>query len=359
MKKHALSAMLFILFLSTALVACSKNEPVQADTKGQAAGTSNPPAEVKPITLSVGLLKLAGGVPLYLASEKGFFKEEGITVDYKWFDSSNAVNVAVASNNVDVGAAGFTADLYNMVAAGQKVSIVADKGKEEKGYQLSALLVHKDSPIKTIEDLKGKKIGLTTIGSSNHYMSIRILEKHGMTVKDAELVPMNTTRGQMEALKGKNVDAIILNTSNITVALKEGYARVLANVADEMTYQSTGTFISPKFAENKDAAVRFLRAYVKGMRYYHDAVLMRKDGQLVKGQNYDEVVKIVAKYTEQPEDIIRESFPYMDRDGKLMVDDIQTQIDWYTKEKLMPKPLQVKDIVNTELLDEALKTLKN
>lgn len=89
--------------------------------------------------------------------KKVFFKEEGITVDYKWFDSSNAVNVAVASNNVDVGAAGFTADLYNMVAAGQKVSIVADKGKEEKGYQLSALLVHKDSPIKTIEDLKGKK----------------------------------------------------------------------------------------------------------------------------------------------------------------------------------------------------------
>lgn len=359
MKKFSISAMLFILFLCTALVGCSNNETEKAKTTGTATGASNPSAETKPVTLSVGLLKLAGGVPLYIASEKGFFKEEGITVEYKWFDSSNAVNVAVASNNVDVGAAGFTADLYNMVAAGQKVSIVADKGKEEKGYQLSALLVHKDSPIKSIEDLKGKKIGLTTIGSSNHYMSVRILEKHGMSAKDVELVPMNTTRGQMEALKGKNVDAIILNTSNITVALKDGYAKILANVADEMTYQSTGTFISPKLAENKETAVRFLRAYVKGMRYYYDAVLTRKDGQLVKGQNYDEVVKIVVKYTEQPEDIIKESFPYMDRDGKLQSDDIQTQIDWYSKEKLMPKPLQVKDIVNTDLLDEALKTLKN
>jgi NitT/TauT family transport system substrate-binding protein len=356
MKKYFISALTVILLFTVVLVGCGKSSEVKETAPEQ--GKSGPSAE-QPITVTLGMLKLAGSTPFFIASEKGFFKEEGINVEYKWFDSSNAVNVAVASNNVNVGTAGFTADLYNMVAAGQKVSIIADKGREEKGYQLSAVVVHKDSSIKSIEDLKGKKIGLTTLGSSNHYMTGRLLEKHGMTVKDVELVPLNTTRNQMEALKGKNVDAVILNANNIVNTVKEGYGRVLVNVADEMPYQSVGTFISPKFAENKDAVVRFLRAYIKGARYYYDAVLTKKDGQPVKGQNYDEVVKIAAKYTEQPEDIIKDSFPFVDPNGKLLVDDIKTQIDWYTKEKLMNKPLDVKDIVNTEYLEEALKTLKN
>ncbi len=171
------------------------------------------------------------------------------------------------------------------------MSIVADKGKEEKGYQLSAVVIHKDSPITKIEDLKGKKVGVTSIGSAGHYMIGNILEKHGMSLKDIELISMNSTRAQMESLKGKNVDAVMLLSSNIAITLKEGYGKVLANVADEMSYQSTAILTSPKFTADKDVAERFMRAYIKGTRYYHDAVLTKKDGQLVKGQNYDEVVK--------------------------------------------------------------------
>lgn len=355
MKKRSVSVLIAILSLAVVLFGCGTSPDANKKSSEQPKSGS---ADVKPVTVTIGMLKLAGSTPFFIASEKGYFKEEGINVEYKWFDSSNAVNVAVASNNVNAGAAGFTADLYNMVAAGQRVSIVADKGREEKGYQLSAMLIHKDSSIKSIQDLKGKKIGLTTLGSSNHYMTGRLLEKYGMTLKDVELVPLNTTRNQMEALKGKNVDAVILNSNNITNTIKDGYGKILVNIADEMPYQSVGTFISPKFSENKDEVVRFLRAYIKGARYYYDAVLTQKDGKLVKGQNYDEVVKIAAKYTEQPEEVIKESMPFVDPNGKMLVDDIKTQIDWYTKEKLMSKPLDIKELVNTSFLEEAIKTLK-
>jgi NitT/TauT family transport system substrate-binding protein len=47
----------------------------------------------------------------------------------------------------------------------------------------------------------------------------------------------------------------------------------------------------------------------------------------------------------------------MDRDGKLLADDIKTQVDWYAKEKLIDKAIDTKEIVNTALLDEALKQL--
>ncbi|WP_243633270.1 hypothetical protein [Paenibacillus xerothermodurans] len=75
------------------------------------------------------------------------------------------------------------------------------------------------------------------------------------------------------------------------------------------------------------------------------------------GANYDEVVKIVAKYTGQPEENVKQGLPYMDRDGKLLAGDIKTQIDWYAKEKLVEKAIGPKEIVNTELLDEAIQKL--
>jgi len=346
MKKNIFSLLASLLILSVVLAGCGGSEEV----------SESKPTKDKVDKVSVALLKLAGGAPLFIASEKGFFEEENIEVEYEWFDASNPVNVAVASNKVDVGAAGLTADLYNMVAAGQKVSIIADKGKEVKGYPpVTAVMIHKDSPIQSIEDLKGKKVGVTTIGSAGHYSIGKILENHNMSLKDIELVPMNTTAALMEALKGEQLDSVLLNSSNIKIVENEGYGKMLVSVADEMNYQSTALFASPEFIKNKDVVVRFLRAYAKGTQYYHDAILTKEGDKLVKGENYDEVVQITAKYTGNPEEIITNSFPYIEADGTLTVDDIETQIKWYTKEKLLNKELNVDDIVNTEFLDEALK----
>jgi NitT/TauT family transport system substrate-binding protein len=122
-----------------------------------------------------------------------------------------------------------------------------------------------------------------------------------------------------------------------------------------MDYQTSGVFYSPKFAENKDAAVRFLKAYAKATRYYYDAVLTTKDGKVVPGENYDEVVNIIAKYVDQDPELVKKGLPYMDPDGKLLAKDIQTQIDWYAKEKLIDKAIDAKEIVNSKLLEEALK----
>src|SRR5690606_41729538 len=79
--------------------------------------------------------------------------------------------------------------------------------------------------------------------------------------------------------------------------------------AGEIPYQVTGVFVSDRFRQNRDLAVRFLRAYVRGVRYYYDAVLTNPPGP-----NYDEVLAIVAKYTEQTPDVIAKSLSYIDRD---------------------------------------------
>jgi NitT/TauT family transport system substrate-binding protein len=339
------------MVLATVLVGCEKTEEVNGSGEKSAKGE---PAKKEEISLALAT-KYSSNSGLYIALEKGFFNEENLEVNIKSFESSNAVNVAVASGSVDIGGAGLTADLYNVIASGQKIVIAADKGREQKGYLFSAVVVNHDSPIQSIEDLKGKKAGVTTIGSTLHYNLGRILENHGMTTNDVQWVPMNSSRGVIEALRSKNVDVAVLNEPNVTAAVKQGYGKVIAWVADEIDFQSSGIFFSPKFASNTDAAVRFLKAYVKGARYYYDAVLTQKDGKPVKGQNYDEVVKIIAKYTDQPEEIITESLSFIDPDGKLNVANIQAQIDWYAKEKLIAKKIETAGIVNTELLDQALK----
>lgn len=354
MQKSLKLALGSFLALSLALAGC-----------GQSGGNATPPqteqgqegAAADPIALDIGMLKLTSSAPLFIGIEKGFFAEEGIEANATWFDAAQPIAVATASGSVDVGATGITASLYNMVAGGQKLVIVADKGREQAGYSSSALLFPSDSPLNSIEDLKGKKVGITQTGSTYHYMAGRLLENHGLTLQDIELIPLNNIKGLMEALKSKQVDAVLLNEPNISTVVEEGYGKVVAQIGDEMDYQTSGIFFSPALAENKDAAQRFLRAYIKSSRYYYDAVLNKENGEVVPGENYEEVVNIIAQYTDQEPNMIKKGMPYMDRDGKLLESDIKTQVEWYAKEKLIDQVIDTTEIVNTQLLEDALQSL--
>ena len=354
MKKTVKLALGSFLALSLALAGCGQSggdNAAQPQTEGQEG------AAAEAIALDIGMLKLTSSAPLFIGIEKGYFAEEGIEAKATWFDAAQPIAVATASGSVDVGATGITASLYNMVAGGQKLVIVADKGREQAGYSSSALLFPSDSPLKSIEELKGKKVGITQTGSTYHYMAGKLLEKHGLSLQDIELIPLNNIKGLMEALRSKQVDAVLLNEPNISTVVEEGYGKVVAQVGDEMEYQTSGIFFSPELAENKDAAERFLRAYIKSTRYYYDAVLNKVDGKVVPGENYEEVVNIIAKYTDQEPDMIKKGLPYMDRDGKLLESDIQTQVDWYAKEKLIDQAIDASEIVNTQLLEDALQSL--
>lgn len=354
MKRKGLLAFISLFVLTLVLAACGGN----GDEEKQAGTDTVKEDNTETVSVDIGMLKLTSSAPLFIAIEKGFFEEEGIDANEVWFDAAQPIAVATTSGDVDVGATGITASLYNMVAGGEELLIVADKGREQKGYSSTAFLVPNDSDVEKIEELKGKRIGITQTGSTYHYMAGRVLEEHGLSVKDVELVPLNSIPGLMESLESKQVDAVLLNEPNISVAVDEGYGKVITQIGDEIDYQTSGIFFSKKFAENEDAAKRFLKAYIRATNYYYDAVLVKEGDEVVPGENYDEVIEIIAKYTDQEPDLIKKGLPYMDRDGKLLASDIQTQVDWYAKENLIDEAIDVNDIVNTELLEEALQSLE-
>ena len=317
-----------------------------------------PQKKAEPQKVSIGLLRLTSSAPLFIGIEKGFFKDEGIDLQVEWFDAAHPIAVATASNKVDVGATGITASLYNMIASGQKLTIVADKGREEKGYPSSSLVVRKalfDEGVTKLEDLKGKKIGITQKGSTFQYMIGRMLEAKGMTVDDVEIVPLGKLGSIMASLEGNQIDAAILNEPNPTKAEKAGYGKVILPVADVIEYQTSGIFYSPEMNKNQELGTKFMKAYIKSCNYYYDAVLVKKDGKEAPGKNYEEVIQIIAKYTNMPVEDIKLGIPYIDRDGKLLASDIDTQIKWYSKHKLLEKPVESKDAVNMSFFENALK----
>ncbi|MBI3634928.1 MAG: ABC transporter substrate-binding protein, partial [Candidatus Rokubacteria bacterium] len=280
--------------------------------------------------VKVGVLKLTSSAPIFIGVEKGFFKEYGIDPELVYFQAAAPIATALAAGQVDVGATGLTAALYNIVLGGEKVWIVADKGREWPGYPLTAIVAQKelyDGGLRTVAGLKGKRIGITQLGSTFHYHLGNILEKNGLKLDDVKVIPLQAMPAALEALRGKQVDAILIPQPFPGRAEADGFGRILAWGGDLFPWQIAAVFYSKKFAVQRARAVSFMKGYVKASRYYHDAVLVQKDGRIVPGAHYDEVVSITSRYTGAPPAIIKIGFPFQDRNGRLLVTDIEKQME--------------------------------
>ncbi len=309
-----------------------------------------------PQKVKLGVLKLTSSAVLFLGVERGYFKEFGIDPELVYFQAAQPIAVALASGDIDVGATGLTAGLYNIVAGGVPIWIVADKGREWPDYNLTALVVRKDlhdNGVRTMKELKGRKIGVTQIGSTFHYNVGRYLEKEGMAPGDVELVPLQALPALNDALAAKRVDAVATAEPFVSRLEASGAGVTIVQTGDTFPWQIATVMYSAKFAKDRKAAVAFMKGYAKSSRAYYDAVLAKKSGPA-----FDEVVALTAKYTGASPDLIRKGFPYQDRDGRLMPGDVGRQTAWWHAQKLIKAPIPEKDIVDESFLREALKDLK-
>lgn len=306
--------------------------------------------------VKLGVLKLTSSAVLFLGAEKGYFKEFGVEPELVFFEAAQPIAVAIASGDLEVGATGLTAGLYNIVAGGVRIWIVADKGREWPDHNLTALLVRKDlweSGARTLRDLKGKKIGVTQIGSTFHYNIGRFLEKEGMAPGDVELVPLQALGALSDALAAKRLEAVATAEPFVSRLEAGGIGVTIIRTGDTFPWQIATIMYSDKFAKNRARAVAFMKGYVKASRHYFDAVLTQRSGPA-----FEDVVAITAKYTGARPELIRRGFPYQDRDGRLMPGDVGRQMAWWLRQGLMKQPVLEKDIVDESFLRDALKSVK-
>ena len=310
------------------------------------------PAQDRP---RVGVLKLTSSAPIFVGVEKGFFREFGVEPELVYFQAAAPIATALAAGQIDVGATGLTAATYNIVLGGEKLWIVADKGREWPDHRLTAIVVRTDlheAGVRTVADLKGKRIAVTQLGSTFHYQLGNILEKEGMSLKDVTIVPLQAMAAALEALKGRQVDALVLPQPFPGRAEADGFGRILAWGGDLFPWQIATVFYSKSFAADRRRAVSFMKGYVKASRHYHDAVL---SGQ--RGAAYDEVVAITARYTGAPVPVIKLGFPYQDRHGRLWVEDIGRQMTWWQRHGFIKSTIPLKDIVDTSFVEAAVKAI--
>ena len=165
------------------------------------AGLAGPAQAAEKLTLILDWFVNPDHGTLIVAQQKGFFADAGLEVELIEPADPNDPPKLVAAGKADL-AVSYQPQLHLQAAEGLPVLRVATL----VAMPLTTLLVLKDGPVKRIADLKGRKVGFSVGGFEDAILGA-MLEKHGLTLKDVELINVNFSLSP--ALIAGQVDAVI------------------------------------------------------------------------------------------------------------------------------------------------------
>jgi NitT/TauT family transport system substrate-binding protein len=300
------------------------------------------------IKAKVGVLRLSSSAPVFIAQDKGYFREAGLDIELKFFDAAQPIAVATTSGDVDVGITAFTAGLYNLAGKGT-LKVIGGMSREKAGYPLIGYFASNkayEAGLKTPKDLAGKRVAVTQTGSSFHYSLGLLADKYGFKLADVRIVPLQSLSNVAAALKGETVDAALLPVSSARKLMDEGGAKHLGWVGDETPWQLGAVFASPKTLANQALVTKLLAALVRADREYHDVILASvKDGKAAITETTKPLLEIIAKYTNLPVDQVVGNCAYIDPDGKLDVANVDNQIKWLQAQGFADKGFDAESII--------------
>jgi ABC-type nitrate/sulfonate/bicarbonate transport system substrate-binding protein len=196
--------------------------------------------------------------PVYVADELGYFKDEGIKVDFT--GSEQDVVTPVATGADDFG--GTHASWITVaIAKGFKIKVIAAGWASTKENPVYAWVVKANSSIKTPKDLVGKTVAETP----RDYNFLELLSKYGISEKQVHIVTLPFDK-QEQALRSGQVDAIGLLEPFLQKALQGGGLRQLSSTADVVGDEQgwPQQFVNTDFLKKHPDIVRgFVRAYAK------------------------------------------------------------------------------------------------
>lgn len=233
--------------------------------------------------------------PLDIGSQVGVFKKNGIELQIIGFSGGTKMHQALAANTIDV-AFGSGPQMI-LTARGAPMMAVAEMAGAPINF---AVIVPYDSPIKTLDDLKGKKIGVSGKTSLSAFMATEIALSKGWGPQGVQLVVIGGMHsGVVSALRTHQVDAV---TFDLRVGLqlektKEG--RVLAPCSDYVRHFIThAIYAQNDIMKNKpDVLKRFLAGWFQTIEFMKT--------------NKDTTVKIASKVTGAPEDIESREYDHL------------------------------------------------
>jgi NitT/TauT family transport system substrate-binding protein len=307
----------------------------------------------EPLKAKVGVLRLSSSAPVFIAQDKGYFRDAGLDIDLKFFDAAQPIAVATTSGDIDFGITAFTAGLYNLAGKGT-LKVIGGMSRERAGYPLIGYFASNSAyaaGLKTPKDLAGKRIAVTQTGSSFHYSLGLLADKYGFKLGDVKVLPLQSLSNAAAALKGETVDAALLPVSTARTLMDADGAKLLGWVGDETPWQLGAVFAAPRTLDNKPLVTKLLGALVRADREYHDVILASvADGKAPINEKTKPLLEIIAKYTNLPVEQVVGNCAYIDPDGKLDVTNVGNQIDWLQQQGFVDKGFDADAIIAKEFV---------
>jgi NitT/TauT family transport system substrate-binding protein len=310
--------------------------------------------------ITVGVTSSTSDAPIFIADKKGYFRDEGLDVKVVNFRSAADMVAPLGAGQIEAGAGSASAGLYNAVARGIKIKIVADKASSAPGYGATKILVRKDhvesGRYRELKDLKGMKFAMNAPGVSNTSTLNTLLKSAGLQYADVETVDMPLP-DHVAALKNKSVDASASVEPGPALAVRNGDAVVIKSDDEVLpNHQIAVLLYSEDFAAKQPAAARaFMRAYIRAVRFYNGALT---SGRL-DGPNADEVIAILADATPiKSREIYKLITPTgMNPDGRVNKESLAYDLAFYAEQGLVKGAVNLDDAVDGSFVDAALKEL--
>ena len=227
----------------------------------------------------------------YVANEFGYFKDENLTVELIRFEGGVGSLRASASGAIDL--AGTSSEpVIDAIANGAEVKVVYS-------YAPNVDVSFAVGPnVKTLADLKGKKMGVQEPGGFADVMTRIVLKTAGISDKDVTFV-QTTTAGRVQQLTSGATDTAVLHIDQVKNASKQNpNIHVLTNMWEVLTDYQYSVYVVPTQTLKDDPATTecIVRALMKANRAMYDPA------------NRQKIIDVGVKFTQEPQDVVADTF---------------------------------------------------
>jgi sulfonate transport system substrate-binding protein len=256
----------------------------------------------------------------------------GVSVEWAQFAAGPQLMEAMNVGRVDLGSVGETPPIFAQAAGTSLVYVAARKPTTGEG---SGIVVPKDSPIKTLADLKGKRIVFQK-GSASHYLLIKSLEEVGLKYSDIKPISMAPAEARSAFIQGK-IDAWVIWDPHLALVQNVANARVIRD-AKGIATQGGFYMASRNFAKDNPELVRVILEEIDNLGQWADS-------------NTDEVAKLLAPELKIDMPILkvvanRRTYRLRPITSELM-ENQQKIADLFYQEKVIPKQLNIQEATLT------------
>jgi len=274
-------------------------------------------------------------VPLDVGMKQGIFAKNGVEVESIAFAGDAKMQQAMAADSLDIA-----------LGSGPAMAFIV-KGSPIKGVAamagpplLLAIVVRPDGP-KSVTDLKGRKVSVSTAGSLTYWLVSETARRHGWGPDGISIAPMGAMPGQIAALKRGDIDGVIMDIGNAFDLEKKGEGRILVRFTDIKDFHIHVIFATDKLIAAKPDAIR---GFLKG--WFETIAFMRAH----KAETVAIAAEVTSKDTEITGRVYDELMPMFSDDGRFHADALAVLSKSYVELKTLPEEPDMKKLFTEAML---------